>query len=201
MAVSVVNWPGCSGRTREELTERHGLLLRLVLRRDSGVRAGRRYGTGAWFPEQPVGSEGDILYGGAGCPLGRIPRYHDDEVGVIGAAGSSGEDHAGVAEGIAVGPDLVGDAGSLRQWPGKTVLEGCVRHEVEHLGGELWGCVGGIGDGLQHEEDIVRGRGVGDPVRRRSRAYLVELGLYVPPSQIAVEHFPGGVVALLDHVL
>jgi hypothetical protein len=151
--------------------------------------------------EQLVSSQGDVLYARAGGPLGGVSSNHDDKVGAFGALRALEEDHSGVAEGIAVGPDLVGYAGSFGQRLGQAVLKRRVRHEIEHLGRELRGGVGGIGDGLQHEEDVVWGRDVGDPVLCGSRAYSVQLGLYVSPSQVPVEHNPGGVVALLDHDL
>jgi len=117
---------------------------------------------------------------------------------ITGVAGALGEDNSGVGKGGSVVADLVRDPRPFRERLGKAVFEGSVRHDLEHLCREVGGGVGGIGDLLQHKQDVVRGRGVGDPVLRRARADAVQLGPDVIPSQVPVENLPGRVIALFD---
>ena len=93
-------------------------------------------------------------------------------------------------------------AGFLGERLGQAILEGCIRHELEHVGREPRAGVGRIGDLLEHKHDIVWGSGVdGTPVARGVRAYPVKLGFYPLLFQIAVQHQLCGIVALLDHEL
>ena len=114
------------------------------------------------------------------------------------ASRAFGEDHAGVGKGGSVVADLVRDPRPFGERLGQAVFERSVRHDVEHLCREIGVGVGRIGDLLQHEQDVLRGRGVRYPVLRRERAYAVQLGPDVIPSQVPVEHLPGRVVTLFD---
>jgi hypothetical protein len=88
--------------------------------------------------EGAVCLQGDVLNRLSGLPFRGAFGEDDDVVFPTRVAALLGEYYPGVREGALVGSDLVCHAGLLGERLGQAILEGCIRHELEHVGREPW---------------------------------------------------------------